>query len=344
MGYFPMGNKLFTNLAHYVRTGDLVSTLMDEAQTANELAFALGFLTHYMGDIYGHSLAINQAVPLVYPNLEMKYGNVITYAEDNVSHKRVEFSFDVLQVSKGNYASDAYHDFIGFMIAEELLETSFRKIYGLELKKLFTSFPLSVRILRLTVMSLFPAITQSAWLIHKNELRKQGSTTRNKNFENRMYRLNYYQDSGKIRRGPSFFLHLFSAFIRIVPKWGPLKSLKIKAPGTAAEALFIRSFDTTTILFNRAIHVKTGQENDFMNKDLDTGEDTRATEYELTEKTYGELLLKLKKNHFSFLNNELCDNILSFYSHTNESIEVRGGPGKEKQVAFALVLISRHFN
>src|SRR6478752_1876582 len=48
MGYFPMGSKLFTNLAHYVRSGDLVTDLIDEAQNANELAFALGFLTHYM--------------------------------------------------------------------------------------------------------------------------------------------------------------------------------------------------------------------------------------------------------------------------------------------------------
>jgi len=338
MGYFPMGSKLFTNLAHYVRSGDLVHTLIDEAANANELAFALGFLTHYMADVYGHSLGINKAVPLIYPNLQTKYGNVITYAEDKISHKRVEFSFDVLQVSKGNYASEAYHDFIGFAIAGDLLARTVVKIYGLTLKDLFPHFSLSVRLLRLTVKSLFPAITQSAWLIHKNELRKQGSSVTDRSFRNRMYRINYYQDSGSTHKTPTFFLHLFSWFIRVVPKIGPLKALKIQPPGTIAEAMFIHSFDTVNNRFNVAIPATANDPIRFSNKDLDTGDDTRAIEYELADKTYGELLLKLKKCRFRNLNNELRDNILGFYSHTPGSIQTIGG--RERKVARALVILS----
>jgi hypothetical protein len=339
MGYFPMGSKLFTNLAHYVRSGDLVHTLIDEAANANELAFALGFLTHYMADVYGHSLGINKAVPLIYPRLQSKYGNVITYAEDQVSHKRVEFSFDVLQVSKGNYASEAYHDFIGFAIAGDLLARTVVKIYGLTLKDLFPHFSLSVRLLRLTVKSLFPAITQSAWLIHKNALRKQGSSVTDRSFRNRMYRINYYQDSGTTHKTPTFFLHLFSWFIRVVPKMGPLKALKIQPPGTIAETMFIHSFDTVSHYFNAAVPATAKDPFRFSNKDLDTGDDTHATEYELADKTYGELLLKLRKGRFRNLNNELRDNILGFYSHTSRSIQA--ADGKEKKVAQALVMISQ---
>ncbi len=340
MGYFPMGSKLFTDLAHYVRSGDLVVALMDEAQTANELSFALGFLTHYMADIYGHGMGINRAVALVYPKIEKKYGRLVTYADDKLSHKRVEFSFDVLQVSQGNYASEEYHDFIGFALSGELLEKAVRKVYGLELRQLFPHFSFSVRILRMTVISLFPAITQSAWLIHKNKLRKQGSTTADKDFRNRMRRLNYYQDSGLQHRKPTFFLHLFSWFIRVVPKIGPLRSLKIKAPGEMAEALFRNSFDTVTRHFNREIQNIKKEVSSFPNKDLDTGEPTRPLEYKLADKTYAAWLLKLRKGHFRLLNNGIRDNILAFYSHFSGSIASGEEVENDKKLAEALVILS----
>jgi hypothetical protein len=65
MGYFPLGNPYFTNLVHYVRSGDFVSALLSESQNLYEYAFALGALAHYMTDKYGHSLATNIAVPIV---------------------------------------------------------------------------------------------------------------------------------------------------------------------------------------------------------------------------------------------------------------------------------------
>jgi Zinc dependent phospholipase C len=54
MGYYPFGSKLFTNLMHYVRTGDFVNEMLDEAQDVNEYAFAIGVLSHYYADKYGH--------------------------------------------------------------------------------------------------------------------------------------------------------------------------------------------------------------------------------------------------------------------------------------------------
>ena len=74
-------------------------------------------------------------MPIEYPKLQRKYGNVVTYEDDPTAHMKVEFSFDVLQVARGNYAPKAYHDFIGFKVSKELLERAFHDTYGLELKE-----------------------------------------------------------------------------------------------------------------------------------------------------------------------------------------------------------------
>jgi hypothetical protein len=81
MGYYPFGSKLFTNLVHYVRTGDFVNALLDESQDMNEYAFALGVLCHYHADKYGHPIGTNHCVPIVYPEDKEKYGKVVTYEQ-----------------------------------------------------------------------------------------------------------------------------------------------------------------------------------------------------------------------------------------------------------------------
>lgn len=75
MGYYPLGNKFFSDLVHYVRTGDFVQARLRDAQDVNEYAFALGALAHYASDNDGHPFAINRAVPMLYPKLEREYGS-----------------------------------------------------------------------------------------------------------------------------------------------------------------------------------------------------------------------------------------------------------------------------
>src|SRR6266446_606482 len=103
MGYYPFGSKLFTDLLHYVRSGDFVITLIRESQDLNEYAFALGSLTHFAADNHGHPMAINRAVPMMFAKLKNKFGPVVTYADNPAAHLRVEFSFDVIQVAQGHY-------------------------------------------------------------------------------------------------------------------------------------------------------------------------------------------------------------------------------------------------
>jgi hypothetical protein len=69
LGYYPFGSKVFSNLTHYIRSGDFVVNLIRDSQDLNEYAFALGALSHYAADNNGHPLAVNRAVPLFYPKL-----------------------------------------------------------------------------------------------------------------------------------------------------------------------------------------------------------------------------------------------------------------------------------
>jgi len=85
LGYYPFGSAEFSNLVHYVRSGDFVRELLLQSQDANEYAFALGALAHYTSDIAGHP-AVNQAVSIQYPKLRAKYGNSVRYAQDRTAH------------------------------------------------------------------------------------------------------------------------------------------------------------------------------------------------------------------------------------------------------------------
>jgi hypothetical protein len=122
MGYYPFGNAFFSDLTHYVRSGDFVVALIEESRDLNEYAFALGALAHYAADDSGHAIATNRAVAMMYPKLARKYGPVVTYEDQPSAHAKVEFGFDVDQVAEGYYAPKAYHDFIGFEVSERMSE------------------------------------------------------------------------------------------------------------------------------------------------------------------------------------------------------------------------------
>jgi hypothetical protein len=129
MGYYPFGSKFFSDLVHYVRSGDFVTSLIAESQNLNEYAFALGALAHYAADNTGHAIAVNPSVPIEYPKLRREYGKRVTYEDDPAAHLKVEFGFDVLQVARGNYAPKSYHDFIGFQVSKPVLERAFADTY-----------------------------------------------------------------------------------------------------------------------------------------------------------------------------------------------------------------------
>jgi hypothetical protein len=314
MGFYPFGSKLFTNLVHYVRSGDMVSALLKDAKNINEYAFALGFLSHYEADNYGHPMATNLSVPIVYPRLSKKYGNVITYAEDRIAHMRMEFGFDVLEVAKGNYASQAYHDFIGFKVDTAVLSKAFIETYGLSIKEVFKNhFNLSVETFRWIVANIFPTLTKAAWSAKKKTIKTKNNGTASEHFQYKMRQKQYDKQFGKGYQRPGVSAKILSLFIRALPKIGPLRALKFKAPTPESEKLFVRSFDTILVYY--AVNLKQlSKENVHpKDKDFDTGKPTAYCEYSLANKTYINWLLKLDADKYENVTDPIQQNIISFF-------------------------------
>src|SRR5258708_24611995 len=127
MGYYPYGSPFFSDLTHYIRSGDFILTLLRKAHELNEYAFAVGALAHYAADNFGHRLGTNRAVPILYPGLRKKYGDSVSFENNRLPHVKTEFGFDVLEIARERYAPDSYHDFIGFEISRPLLDQAFRE-------------------------------------------------------------------------------------------------------------------------------------------------------------------------------------------------------------------------
>src|SRR6202162_1618733 len=220
LGYYPFGNKEFSNLVHYVRSGDFVRELLLESQNADEYAFALGALSHYAADIAGHP-AVNQAVAIEYPRLRAKYGKSVRYAQDKTAHVKTEFGFDTVQVAKNRYASQQYHDFIGFQVSKPLLERVFPVVYGMQLKDVLTHEDMAVGSYRYAVSRLIPQMTQVALQTHKKDLMREKPDFAKRKFLYRLSRSDYERQWGKDYVKPGLGTRLLSALLRYIPKIGP---------------------------------------------------------------------------------------------------------------------------
>jgi hypothetical protein len=314
MGYYPFGSRLFTDLVHYVRSGDMAETLLKDADSLNDLAFALGFLSHYYADIYGHPLATNKSVPLVYQRMQKKFGNVVTYADNKISHIRMEFGFDVLEVAKGNYASKSYHDFIGFKVDTALLAKAFYETYGFSLDNVFNHhLNRSVETFRFMIANVLPSITRVAWASKNKKLFDADSTNISKRFRYKMHIKQYNKDFGTGYKRPGFFATGFSFIIKILPKAGPLRALHFKVPNAQAEKYFDESFDTITMHYAHSIGFITASKTRLKDKDYDTGFSTEECEYTLADETYNKWLMKLNDGNFKDVSPAIKNNILLFY-------------------------------
>lgn len=314
IGYSPFGSKLYTNLVHNVSTGDYVLALLEEAGDINEYAFALGSLAHYTADIHGHLLGTNIAVPVTYPKLRSEYGNVITYAEHPKSHSRVELAFDVLQTARGNYATKAYHDFIGFKIAIPVVERAFQKTYGLEVRDVFKSLPLAISTYRWVVKSLLPNIVRTAWASKKGDLTKANPGVTAQNFSFRMKNREYYEQYGRDLQKAGFIPTIISVIVPILPKVGPLAKLRFKAPSAETEKLFIKSFDSTLKNYELSLKALLSAAPPFPNTLLDTGTEIAYGEYSIADDTHYELLSRVVKSDYGDNNSAARKNLTVFYS------------------------------
>src|ERR1700675_4199020 len=243
MGYYPHGSFFFSDLVHYVRSGDFVLALLRDSKDLKGYAFALGALAHYAADNDGHPIGTNRAVPLLYPKLQKKYGDTVTYEEDKLAHVKTEFGFDILEVAQGRYAPDNYHDFIGFEVSVPLLEQAFQETYGLDLKTVLSDEDKVLGSYRHDVSQLLPEATRVAWSLKKDDIQKDQPGITRKKFLYNLSRASYQKNWGKQYQPPTVGERFLAFLVRILPKIGPLKVLRLVTPTPATEKLFEASFN-----------------------------------------------------------------------------------------------------
>ena len=315
MGYYPFGNRRFSDLVHYVRSGDFVATMLKDAQDVDEYAFALGALAHYASDAEGHPY-VNRAVALDYPKLRRRFGNEVTYEDDPKAHIRTEFGFDVAQVAKQRYAPQSYHDFIGFKVSKPLLERSFRETYGIELKDVFSTLDLSIGTFRRSISTIIPEMTKAALLTQNNVDVPEKNDAAKRKYTYYLSRSDYEKEWGKQYERPGFLSRVLAFLFRLVPKIGPFKAVAFKTPSTQTEDLFLQSLDKTIDRYKKEV-AQIGQHANVRLPDInfDTGEPAKAGNYKLTDDSYAYLVDKLAGRHFDFLMPDLRDNIVSYYGN-----------------------------
>ena len=336
MGYYPFGSKLFTDLTHYVRSGDFIEALLAESRDINEYAFALGALSHYAADNEGHSMAVNRVVPALYPKLRAKYGDEVTYGENPTAHMRTEFGFDVLQVARGRYAPTDYRNFIGFKVSKHLLERAFKATYALELKDVFSDLDLAIGSYRRAASAIIPKMTQVAWETKKDEIEKLTPGAAREKYIYNISRADYEKEWGKKYDKPDFEDKLLAFFFSIIPRIGPMKTLSFKPITPETERLFLHSFEATLNQYRALLRRAQPGRIVLVNANLDLGRTTRPGEYRLADEAYSDLVTKLHKNEFNNVTPELRKNILSFFSDLNAPIATKKDSSDWRKVMLAL--------
>ncbi len=338
MGYYPFGNRFFSDLVHYVRSGDFVQALLSEATDVNEYAFALGALAHYTSDIAGHP-SVNAAVAQRFPKLKAKYGPRVTFAEDKKAHIQTEFGFDVVQVAEHRYTSDAYHNFIGFQVSKPVLERAFLKTYGIEIKDVFNSVDLSIGTFRRSISSVIPEMTRVALLLKKDEMVREDPTFAKRKFLYNLKRTDYEKEWGKGYQKPGPGARILSVLFRLVPKIGPFKAVGFKMPSPETETLYLKSVNATVEQYGIYLRDLKTDKLALANTDFDTGKPTVAGEYGLTDEAYAKLLDKLAGRKFADMPPELRKNILDFYNTTNVPVFAKKEPEKWNQALKNIALL-----
>jgi hypothetical protein len=338
MGYYPFGNKFFSDLTHYVRSADFIRALIRDSQNVDDYAFALGALAHYVGDNDGHRIAVNHSVPLLYPKLRRKFGDVVVYDEDPAAHLKTEFGYDVLQVAKGHYAPDNFRDYIGFQVANDLLARAFKDTYCLDLKSIFTNYDLAIGTFRRSVSNVIPEMTKVAWQEKKNEIQKDQPGITERKFIFNLSRASYRKRWSEKYRSPGIGTRILAFLIRLIPKVGPFRALSFRTPTPEAEQLFMVSFNAT-IYDYRQIAKEQRDLGDLTipNDNFDTGSVTGPGQYPLADNTYAELVDRLDKDHFKTTSPQLRAALLSYYSNLNAPFHTKRNKKEWKRVVREIV-------
>jgi hypothetical protein len=340
LGYYPHGSHFFSDLTHYCRSGDFILALLRDSKDLNGYAFALGALSHYAADNDGHGIGTNPSVPILYPKLGKKFGNVVTYEQNPLAHVKTEFGFDVLEVAKQRYAPDTYHDFIGFEVDAPLLEQAFQETYGLDLKAALPDEEKALGSYRRSVSKLIPKATRIAWTLKQSDIQKDEPTMTKRKFLYNLSRASYEKNWGKDYSKPTLFERFVALLVRILPKFGPLKVLQLRTPTPVTENKFEDSFNHALDRYKLALRAtRDGQTPDVPNDNFDTGKPDPPGVYFMNDDVHAQLVEELAKTNFKGMSPDLRAELTQFYSDPNAPYATKRKPKEWAKLQAALHML-----
>jgi hypothetical protein len=329
LGYYPYGSPFFSDLTHYIRSGDFILAMLRDSRDVYEYSFALGAMAHYAADNNGHRVGVNRAVPLLYPKLKKKYGDTVPYEDDKLAHIKTEFGFDVLEVAKERFAPESYHDYIGFEVAPRVLEQAFQETYGLDLKKVLGDETKVLNSYRHAVSDLLPKATRIAWDLKKDEIQKDEPGITKQKFLYNLKRANFEKEWGKDYLKPKFSDKVLAFIYKILPKFGPLKVLQFKTPTPETERMFEASFNETLDQYRKLLNEeREAGKPGLVNGNFDLGEVSGPGKYKLSDTTHAKLLDKLADQKFVGMTPEIRAELLDFFSASDTPFAMK----KDKKV------------
>jgi hypothetical protein len=347
IGYYPFGDEFFSDLTHYVRTGDFVLALFRNAHSANELAFAVGALTHYVGDSYGHSQATNRAVALQFPKLAARYGPSVNYAEGRHEHVQTEFAFDIDQIAHHRLAPLPYLRKIGLNVPVHQLALAFYQTYGIEEDFTRHSHTFNIKTYRFATRTLIPRTAYALTLLHGRHEVADASGSDAQQIESEAAAVAVENNWAVYRRRAGFGTHFLAVLIVILPKFGPLAMTAIKGPTVPAEADYMHSVVTATATIRDRLYLFTpvadrrpppagvtvaplltqeDRQHPLVNRDLDTGQTVKPGGYPLTDTTYATLLERLTRDPKQAIPPGIKEDVAAYYADPNAPIETKKDP------------------
>ena len=337
IGYYPFGDEFYSNLTHYVRTGDFVVHLYRAAKNPNELAFAIGALSHYIGDNIGHAQATNRAVPVEFPKLAAKYGSVVSYGEGEHAHVQTEFAFDINEIAHRRFAPARYLRHVGLNLSTEQLATAFYDTYGLSEDFSRARFRrVNVSGFRFAVRSFIPRIAYAVTLLQRRHMPPDSGSPDQQKLTAEVAQVAAENNWAHYRRKPGIGTYSLAGLIFILPKVGPLKLVAVKGPTSATEEEYVRSVNQSVDALKATLERFGKPHQTLPNRDLDTGAPTRPGGYRLADETYAKLLHRLVADPKHTVPPGLKADIEGFYANPAAPIRTRKDPQKWAQVQAGL--------
>jgi hypothetical protein len=338
LGYYPFGKPMFSNLLHYVRTGDFIRALFRDAQGPNDLAFAIGALAHYYGDTIGHPESINLAVANNFPKLAAKYGPNVNYAEGERQHVRTEFAFDVNDAAKHRLAPLGYLNHVGFAVPVPLLSRAFYDTYGLDLAKVLGEHRPTLQGYRYAVRTLLPRVAYAEVLLHRKHMPPDVPSPELDEFNQEVATLAAQDNWARYRKHAGFGTHVLAGFIAILPKVGPLDDLAIVGPTSSAEQDYVKALMHTAAALRQALGQAT-HSGGLPNKDLDTGDDVYPGTYSLEDYAYAGLLHQMTGDPTQPIPYGIKRDLLAYFSDMSKVKYIAENPRLLAQVQAELPIL-----